>query len=183
MRTNHTAFLILACAGILSTPQSVHAEAPDAPAAQVRSSNTRIREALAYAVGRSSLLEGLIATLNQLDRVVYVEEGRCPHREQRSCLQLMPTPGGKYLFVRIDSRQPDRAVVAQLAHELYHAVEIARAPGVVDAASFTVLYDRIGTRICGEQTDACWETEAAVAFAASVTRQLSGPLVATGGSR
>jgi hypothetical protein len=183
MRTNHTTLLILACAGSLSTLQPVSAAALDPPAAQVRSSNPRIREALAYAVRRSSLFDELITTLNRLDRVVYVEEGRCPHRLQRSCLQLMPTPGGRYLFVRIDSRQPDRAVVAQLAHELYHAVEIARVPGVVDAASFASLYDRIGTRICYQQIDGCWETEAAVDFAASVTRQLSGTLFAASGSR
>jgi hypothetical protein len=183
MRTNHTTFLILALAVGMSALHPAPAAALDAPAAQVRSSNSRIREALAYAVSRSSLLEELIATLNRLDRVVYVEEGRCPHQEQRSCLQLMPTPGGKYLLVRIDSRQPERAVVAQLAHELYHAVEIARAPGVVDAASFTSLYDRIGQRGCYQQVNSCWETDAAVSFAASVTRQLSGPLSAVGSSR
>jgi hypothetical protein len=180
---NHTTCLILACALGVSAPHLAHADPPDAPAAQVRSSNTRIREALAYGVGRSALLEDLIATLNRLDRVVYIEDGRCPHREQRSCLQLMPTPGGKYLLVRIDARQPDRAVVAQLAHELYHAGEIARVPGVVDVASFTSLYDRIGRRGCNEEIDGCWETQGAVDFAASVTRQLSGPLFAAASSR
>jgi hypothetical protein len=183
MRTNHTTFLILALSVGMSARHPVTAAALDAPAAQVRSSNSRIREALAYAVSRSSLLEELIATLNRLDRVVYVEEGRCPHQEQRSCIQLMPTPGGKYLLVRIDSRQPERVVVAQLAHELYHAVEIARAPDVVDAASFTSLYDRIGKRGCYLAVNSCWETDAAVAFTASVTRQLSGPLLTAGGSR
>ena len=72
----------------------------------------------------------------------------------------MPTPGGKYLLIRIDSRLPERAVVAQLAHELYHAVEIARGPAS-STARLSRACDRIGRRGCYQQVDTCWETDAA----------------------
>lgn len=149
----------------------------DLPIAQVRSSNQRIKETFTDALRRSPLFRDLVAALNQLDRVVYVEDGRCPHSEERSCLQLMPTPGRKYLLVRIDSRRSDRTVIAQVAHELYHALEIAREPEVVDAESFKKLYERIGQRNCYQQQNGCWETMAAVDFEASVARQLSAPVL------
>src|SRR5262249_31845071 len=91
-------------------------------------SNARIQEVLRYALARSESFQDLIATMDLFDRVVYVEEGQCRHGEHRACLQLMP--GGKNVLVQIDPRQPMRAVVAQLAHELYHAVEVAREPDV-----------------------------------------------------
>jgi hypothetical protein len=165
------------CAVSAMRVQPAHGTAFDPPVAQVRSSNHRIQETFAYALRRSPLFRDLVATLNQLDRVVYVEAGRCPHSEERSCLQLMPTPGGKYLLVRIDSRRSDRTVIAQVAHELYHALEIAREPEVVDAESFKNLYERIGQRNCYQQYNGCWETMAAVDFEASVTRQLSASVL------
>jgi hypothetical protein len=152
-------------------------------ATHVRSDNDRILEVLLYAIGRSPSFIDLIETLEQLDRVVYIEEGTCHHRELRACLQMMSTPGGKNLLVRIDPRQPIRSVVAQLAHELYHAVEIAREPEVVDAGSLRDLYERIGERSCFSEANPCWETRAAVAFEALVARQLSEASGKSHGSR
>jgi hypothetical protein len=142
-------------------------------ATHVRSDNDLILEVLRYAIVHSPSFVDLIDTLDQLDRVVYIEEGSCHHRELRACLQMMSTPGGKNLLVRVDPRQPTRSVVTQLAHELYHAVEIAREPAVVDVAALRDLYKRIGQRSCFNEANPCWETRAAVAFEALVARQLS----------
>jgi len=138
----------------------------------VHTGNVRIREVLSYAIERSPSFRDLLATLNLFDRVVYVEEGPCRHREQRGCVQLMRTPGGRNLLVHIDPRQPINAVVGQLAHELYHAMEIAREPNVVNPSSMRELYRRIGEHACFEDSDDCWETRAALAFEALVLRQL-----------
>jgi hypothetical protein len=138
----------------------------------VRFDNKRIAEVFRYAVNRSPSFEALIETLNLTDRVVYVEEGRCPHPIEHSCLALMPTPNAKNILVRIDPRQPINVVVAQLAHELYHVAEVSKEPAVVDAASLRELYSRIGDRGCFAESDDCWETRAACAFEALVTREL-----------
>lgn len=139
--------------------------------AHVRTSNARIEEVLQYALQRSPSFRDVIATLDLLDRVVYIEEGHCRHREQRGCLQLMP--GGKNILVQVDPRQIVRSVALQVAHELYHAVEVGREPTVVDAASLQRLYQTIGERSCFTSPDSCWETRAAIAFEALVARQLS----------
>jgi hypothetical protein len=86
----------------------------------------------------------------------------------------MTTPGGRNLLVLVNPRLQRTEVVGQLAHELYHAVEIAREPDVVDADSLRDLYRRIGEHGCEQNSDICWETRAAVAFEALVLRQLHG---------
>jgi hypothetical protein len=85
----------------------------------------------------------------------------------------MATPEARNLLVRIDPRQPIRLAASQLAHELYHALEGAREPEVIDEASLRSLFERIGERTCARIGDTCWETRAARAFEALVTRQLN----------
>jgi hypothetical protein len=87
---------------------------------------------------------------------------------------LYLVPGTRNLVVHIDPRQPIRTAAATLAHELYHAAEIGRAPEVVDSESLKALYERIGEQSCYEQTrHNCWETRAAQTFQALVMRQLA----------
>jgi hypothetical protein len=102
---------------------------------------------------------------------VDIEEGHCQHREQPACLELMP--GGRNILVQVDPRQTIQAVALQIAHELYHAVEVGREPAVVDAASLRNLFEMIGERSCFTSPDSCWETRAAIAFETLVERQLS----------
>jgi hypothetical protein len=139
--------------------------------AHMRTSNARIEEVLHYALNRSPSFGDLIATFDFVDRTVDIEEGHCQHREQPACLQLMP--GGRDILVQVDPRQPFQAVALQIAHELYHALEVGREPAVVDAASLRSLYEMIGERSCFTSPDSCWETRAAIAFEALVARQLA----------
>ena len=163
---------LLVCACLVAPPAGAATKHRAAdPDSHVRTSNVRIAEVLDFALTRSPSFQDLVATLDFLDRVVYVEEGQCRSREARACLNL--TAGASAIVVRIDPRQPIRAVVAQLAHELYHAVEIAREPDVAGAAALNALYERIGERRCFDEGESCWETRAAVAFEALVVRQVS----------
>jgi hypothetical protein len=141
----------------------------------IRFRNTRIAEAFDYAMKKSPAFEDLVQTLELQGRVVYLEEGQCHERRGTSCLQLMSTPGGRNIQIRFDPRKPIKSVVARLAHELYHASEIARDPAVVDETSVRALFERIGYRNgnCPAAVS-CWETRAAVAFETLVTKQLNG---------
>jgi hypothetical protein len=139
----------------------------------VRTSNARVSEVFRHAMARSASFRDLVATFEVLDRVVYVEEGTCPPPEPRACLHMVRSPHAKVLVVQLATRQPINAVVEQLAHELYHAVEIAREPSVVDAGSMRQLFERIGYRNCMDANATCWETRAAVAFEQLVARQLA----------
>jgi len=148
----------------------------------LRSDNRRILEVIRFALSRSESFQDLVATLDLFDRVVYVQEGSCPDPEHRSCLYLMPDT--RNLVVHIDPRQSIRTAAAALAHELYHAVEIGRAPEVVDSDSLRSLYERIGELSCREESrHRCWETRAAQAFEALVMRQLANGNVKTHSER
>jgi hypothetical protein len=173
----HVGVLLGANPGVSSRPdvQSDALERSTRSAlACVHTDNVRIREVLAYAIEKSPSFRDLLATLNLLDRKVYVEEGRCTFGRPHACIRIMATPGGRNLLVLVNPRLQRNEVVGQLAHELYHAVEIAREPDVVDADSLRELYRRIGEHGCEQNSDTCWETRAATAFEALVLRQLRG---------
>lgn len=140
----------------------------------IRIASGRILEVFRYAMKKSSAFEDLVSTLEQQDRIVYVVEGRCS-QQVSSCLHLTMGPGGRNLQVRIDPWQTINVVAARMAHELYHASEIGQNPAVVDGSSLRSLYEQIGHRNPSCTDDhPCWETRAAIAFEALVTRQLYG---------
>jgi hypothetical protein len=168
--------LLGAClAASLVTSQSLQGARPDREPPHIRFHNDRISEVFRYALKKSPAFEDLVTTLESQDRVVYIEEGRCPHQDVSSCLQLMLTTSGRNIQIRVDPRQAINLVVARLAHELYHASEIAREPDVIDTASLRALYERIGYRnkACFNRPQDCWETRAAVVFETLVTQQFN----------
>ena len=158
--------IALACGAGVVCPRPAQADG------HVRFVNDRIGEVFQQAMKRSPAFRELIATLDGLDRVIYVQEGQCGDGTVRGCLVLMPVIGSRHLLIRINPRQANRLVVAELAHELYHAMEIAREPDVVDDASLRDLYRRIGERSCFNERDACWETRGARAFEIRVVREV-----------
>jgi hypothetical protein len=145
---------------------------PGSARSNLRIHNERIDEALHYAIRRSPSFAQLVTALEGSDHIIYIEQGNCAHPAVRSCLNPMAGQGAT-LVVHLDSRQLMLRVVAQLAHELYHALEIAREPGAVDAASVKRLYERIGERSCSDPTAECRETRAALAFEALVLHQVT----------
>jgi hypothetical protein len=160
--------VVLACAALQG-----HAAPQEATPRRLRIHDTRIQEVLAHAMRRSPSFRELVATIELLDYQVYVEEGSCRPQGDAGCLHMMPaTTSAKNLLIRFDSRQPTHRAAAQLAHELYHAAEIAREQDVVDQASLRDLFSRIGERSCSGVSDDCWETRAAVAFEALVLREI-----------
>ena len=165
---------LMFCGAVLSLLRAtgLHAGNVHGIPTNIRIGSARISEIFEYALKRSASFGDLLATLETVDRVVYVDEGTCHHGELRSCLQLMPTLGGRNILVRFDPRQPIRLAVMQLAHELYHALEVAREPDVVSEAGLRAFYERIGERSCANAFDDCFETRGAVAFEALVNRQL-----------
>ena len=186
MRAIRTAHAIGLTAVILGTTAASFAAGGATPATRVRVSettlnrihiedNARIREVFRYASKGSPSFQDVVATIEQGDRNVYIAEGRCPEVEQRACLQLARGQSRANLIVRLDPRETILKVATLLAHELYHVAEILREPDVDDAAGLHRIYERIGYRTCAGDSDACWETRAAVAFQELVWQQLSAP--------
>lgn len=128
------------------------ANAGDAPAqarrwTHVRPITSSARSLVAEATARSSIVTGLMDDLERSDVVVYVVDGMAGIRTDppASLAFLSCAAGVRYVRVQIGRwMTPPWVRIAELAHELQHAVEVARAPEVKDGDSLGRLYRRIG---------------------------------------
>ena len=104
---------------------------------RVRSEGPVIAALIEEGVARSKTFAELVATIDQTDGLVYIEEGKCPHGV-RACLAISITIAGPYriLRIRIDPRRSRRAIIASIGHELRHAIEVLREPGIRSNAAF-----------------------------------------------
>jgi hypothetical protein len=151
-------------------------ESPLASASRVRSLDPSLRRALDDRLVRSETLRVLVRTLDASDVVVYLQEGVC--RDAAACTMIAPTTGpGRLLRVNFVLRTPQGAtmllcrrdrLIAQIGHELQHAVEISTHREVVDDVTLSNFYKRIGRRRRGSE----YETEAAVQTGARVVDEL-----------
>lgn len=170
--------IALAGVAVVATLSTNGLVAAESQPSHIHSGNHRIQEVIRFALARSESFQDLVATLDLSDRVVYVEEGTCSDSEHRSCVRLMPNT--RNLLIHFDPRQSIRIAAAVLAHELYHAAEISRAPEVVDNDTLCALYQQIGDLSCDPQSRfPCWETRAAQTFQALVMRQLTNGALKT----
>jgi hypothetical protein len=126
-----------------------HAAAQDgSKVSRVRSSSSTVLTALDSGLKYSRMLRELVDSIDATDGIVYVDEGRCGH-SVRACLLLDVTQAGPHrvLRIRIDLRKAHGcALVGVIAHELYHATEVLRDPGVRSSHEMFSLFDRLGVR-------------------------------------
>jgi hypothetical protein len=138
----------------------------------IRSHHSRVVKAIDEATRRSTTFRRLVERLNQSDLIIYIESGRCPNRQVMSCIALASTGTPyRYLRVTVDTDQRLPVIVAEIAHELAHAVEIADAPEVTDTATLLRLYRRIGTTGANREV---FETTTAVWISTQVSLELNG---------
>ena len=90
---------------------------------------------------RSATFRLLSEAIERSDLVVYVETRPLPLPGQLQFVSAMP--GGRYLRVSVRVPGVDNDLLPWLAHELWHAVEIAGAPEVRDQVSLVRFYARI----------------------------------------
>jgi hypothetical protein len=175
MRKASVVSVMILAALAVAEAQPVGTGARPVHVTRISVSDGQIGQLFEHAMKQSPSFRDLIATVDLLDRSVYIESGRCGHRGQSGCFQLVPTDGATHLVVRVDVSQPAQSVVPRLAHVLYHALEAGREPEVVDEASLAALYRRIGEHSClADSPSDCWETRAAAAFEQLVRDEMAG---------
>jgi hypothetical protein len=148
----------------------------DADGAHVRSTDAAMLEVLREGSRRSETFESLVDALDQTSTIVYVERGVCGFGHYAACLPHTVTVVGsiRYLRVVVDpSRAQNMNMIALIAHELQHTLEIARAPTVRTADDITALFRRIGrSPSCPRGLPDCYETSAALAIGDAVLNEL-----------
>lgn len=147
--------------------------APPAPlstlTARVRPLSNITRAILNEAQRRSPTIQHLVAELQNFDTIVYIELGFETMGDHG--ITSMLTSAGPLRMVRVvlsAKLDPPRRIEV-LGHELYHALEIARAGEVRDAGTFRALYERIGYAM----SPTSFETDGARAAEQQVHAELS----------
>jgi hypothetical protein len=145
--------------------------AQSAPTSHVRTSDARIAALIEAGLAGSKTFRQLVDTLNASDVIVYVETQQARPALGGYLAHTMFSPeGARYLRVSVRTRGADRWLVAVLAHELQHAVEVAEHPEVRDADALDRLFRQISAAFLCEGI--CTETRAAIDVEATVAREL-----------
>jgi hypothetical protein len=154
---------------------AVQASASAADATRVRSTNAGILALVREGTERSPTFSALVDTIGRSNGVVYIEFGYCAFGHLNGCLlsHIAPAHGDRYLRIVVTpdkNRRSHDQLLALIAHELRHALEVVEHTEVVDVATLEALYRRIGTPETGGLTG--YETSAARAAGDAVLSDL-----------
>jgi len=111
---------------------------------RVRSHSPEVADLIRAASDASATFRRLIAAIDDTDGLVYVDDGKCGHGVS-ACLLLTVQVAGPFriLRIKVDARRLDCRLMAQIGHELQHAIELLSDPRVTDGVSAYFLLDRI----------------------------------------
>jgi len=126
----------------------------------VRTTQPRILTLVNEGKARSETFRQLVTTLDGSDVIVYLEPKMTRHMLGGYLFHDVAGRGGwRYLRIAVDFQGARNRVIALLAHELQHAVEVAQAPEAHNAESLETMFSRLAIGGCGGTT--CYETQAA----------------------
>jgi len=141
---------------------------------RVRSTERSMISMIREGYDRSPTFRELVDTLQGSNVVVMIQPLPCAGGRIRSCLvSVNGSHRERHIRIKID---PQHTVgdwlIAAIAHELQHAVEIAERPDVIDAASAIALYRRIAFGQCRDGLSEECETERALEIETTVRDEL-----------
>jgi hypothetical protein len=112
---------------------------------RVRSTTPRVTKLLAEGARRSRTFADLITRIHETDVIVYVEANfNLPIETSGRILWAATAGNQRYLRVQVRATLQGDHMIAVIAHELRHALEVAAEPSVVDEHGIAALYKRIG---------------------------------------
>jgi hypothetical protein len=113
---------------------------------------------------RSDEFRDLVDVLQQSNVIVFIQPAACAGGRIRSCLvSVNGSRLERHIRINVDPHTSHDRMIATVAHELQHAVEIAEYPEVVDASAVLRLYRQIAVGRCREGlSEECETTRALV---------------------
>ena len=149
----------------LSTEQS--------PERHVRTTEPEIQALIDKATERSATFRSLIAALNDSDVIVYVETSVTRAARLRGYIvhRIVAQGNHRYVRLRVNPNGAEEQRIGVIAHELHHALEIARAPNVGRSETVEELFAAIGFTF-GTRCADCYETTEAMNVERTVREEL-----------
>jgi hypothetical protein len=140
--------------------------------ARIRPQDPRLIQLLRTGAARSATFRALVDRLEAGNVIVYISLSQQLKSSIAGKLTWMTKAGSfRYLRATINAEQTADQMIATLAHELQHALEVSADEEVTDQRSLLALYQRIG-RPSQSGLAAAWDTEAAQDAGYRVRREL-----------
>jgi hypothetical protein len=168
------ALALLLSAAILAL-QAPHSKPDEAPGlfTRVRSTERFVIALIREGYERSSTFRELVDTLQQSNIIVFVQPATCAGGRIRSCMtSVTGSAVGRHIRISVDTRTSHNPLIATIAHELQHAVEIAEHPEVINASGVLRLYRQIAFGRCHEGLSEECETTQALATETKALNEL-----------
>ena len=171
--------LALVLCSLVSTPAFAADLADSWREARIRPQDARLTALLREGIVRSATFRALVNRIEASNLFVYVTLSPVMKASLAGKLTWM-TRAGDFRYVRatINTEQSPDQMIATLAHELQHAVEVIEDETVSNQRSLQELYKRIGRQSYSGITTG-WETMAAQETGLRVRRELLSAATAT----
>lgn len=136
---------MLQVAALAVTLMAVAPSAPPVAVPHVRTSSAYLSRLIEFARAESRTFFSMLVAIDTSDVIVYFEAVPQLDSRLRGCVHFMGSAGDyRYVRAQIRTAMNSHEVIASLAHELQHAIEIAAHPEVRSEADLAALYRRIG---------------------------------------
>ena len=170
-------FSLALCAVVMSSTALV-AASPVA-STNLRPQDDRLMQLIRVGTARSATLKALVDRIEASRVIVYLAVNPMMKPNLSGMLTWMTQAGGyRYLRASISNDLTPDQMIATIAHELQHAVEVIEDEAVNDENSLVALYRRIGQQR-GHASPSRWETDAAQRTGFVVRKELASAPVTT----
>jgi hypothetical protein len=140
---------------------------------RLKPADPEMRRLIGEGYGRSTSFRELVDALHRSNAIVTVQFGLCANGQFRSCVTNVSSDvRTRSIRIKVNTRTTDNRLIATIAHEIWHALEILAEPGATDPGGVLALYRRIGIGACREGLSDRCETEAARALESRVEAEL-----------
>jgi len=155
--------LVIALVGV-QPQEAIGTDGNRMPYSKVRSTDQYVIALVREGYDRSPTFRKLVDALEGSNVIVLVQPGICGGGRIRSCLvSVTGSERDRHIRIKIAPQHTIRdGLIAAVAHELQHAVEIAERPDVTDGAGVLRLYRQISFGRCRDGLSEECETQRAL---------------------
>ena len=157
-----------------AAPAAVDTHAVDLPVrtARVRAGDARTAVLLVQGLERSETIRSLVSQIEQHNVIVYLEMQPALKKRLAGTMTWISAAGiYRYVRLSINPELSTDVAISTLGHELQHALEVAKAPQIVNEQSLVAYYRTHGDGSRAEING--WDTEAARVVGNFVRRDLA----------
>ena len=175
--SRHRQIGIILCCALLGSAPRLFADSDATDLGRIRPSTLYLQDILAAGYRESAHFRRIVDRLVRAPVIVHVTPAPTLPFALMGGLHFVTAAGGyRYLRIALRMDVPPRQLIAALAHELQHALEIADAPDIASDEALGRFYRARGER-CRSLPRECYDTAAARAAGAAVYADLHSPVV------